>query len=259
MPVPLSELAATALDPRTAALSTFWLLDNARFTGRERAVSCEPSGMADAHGGGGGKEKKKKDAVPLTGAAKRERKAEDELKEQTKRLADMGLSFLCLAKLECPFRSRCPLLGPACQSLILRLNLPADLLHMGRAEITSDADAALEKMQADKEKRHGKAKHDAPEMTAAQRAAQDQDPGILLTFLQWLLRKEKKPPLPWTISRREEVDSYLVSRSFGPYAMMTLVLGESFWYNRIRHKKLSYTVSGLFPACCNLEPRTDGS
>lgn len=118
---------------------------------------------------------------------------------------------------------------------------------MGRAEITSDADAALEKMQAEKEKKHGKAKHDlAPEMTAAQRAAQDEDPGLIVTLIQWLLQKEKKPPLPWTISRREEVDSYLVSRSFGPYAVMTLVLGESFWYNRIKHTKLTYVVSSGF-------------
>jgi hypothetical protein len=42
----------------------------------------------DKNGGG----KKKKDAVPLTGAAKRANKAEDEIKEQTKRLADMGAS-----------------------------------------------------------------------------------------------------------------------------------------------------------------------
>jgi hypothetical protein len=113
---------------------------------------------------------------------------------------------------------------------------------MGRAEITADADAALEKMQADKEKKHGKSKHDVPELTAAQKAAADEDPGLILTFLQWVLQREKKPPLPWTISRREEVDSYLVTRSFGPYALLTLALGESFWYNRIKHSKMAYMV-----------------
>ena len=49
---------------------------------------------AGAHGAG--REKQKKGAVPLTGAAKRERKAEDAIKEQTKRLADMGRPFVCL-------------------------------------------------------------------------------------------------------------------------------------------------------------------
>jgi len=49
--------------------------------------------------------------------------------------------------------------------------------------------------------------------------------------------------MPWTYSRREEIDTYLVSRSFGIYALMTFAGGEGFWYNRIRRKKMEYVVS----------------
>ena len=201
-------------------------------------------GSPEDHEKRGGKQKK--DAVPLTGAAKRANKAEDELKEQTKRLADMGASRCAHAQFPRHVCANCTRVRTACTCVCIPWNelqrSRADLLHMGRAEITSDADAALEKMQADKDKRHGKSKHDEPELTAAQKAAANEDPGLILTFLQWVLQKEKKPPLPWTISRREEVDSYLVTRSFGPYAALTLVLGESYWYNRIKHPKMAYMV-----------------
>lgn len=46
--------------------------------------------------------------------------------------------------------------------------------------------------------------------------------------------------MPWTISRREEVDVYLMTRSYGLYAFIALVAGEAFWYNRIRRKKIEY-------------------
>ena len=62
-------------------------------------------------------------------------------------------------------------------------------------------------------------------------------------MLQWVFAREKKPGMPWTISRREEIDTYLVSRSFGIYAFMAFVGGEGFWYNRIRRTKMEYVVS----------------
>ena len=64
-----------------------------------------------------------------------------------------------------------------------------------------------------------------------------------LLVLQWVFRREKKPAMPWTYCRREEIDAYLVSRSFGIYALMTFLVGEGFWYNRIRRRKMEYVVS----------------
>jgi hypothetical protein len=49
--------------------------------------------------------------------------------------------------------------------------------------------------------------------------------------------------MPWTISRREEIDAYLLSRSFGIYALMAFVAGEGFWYKRIKRTKVEYVVS----------------
>jgi len=49
--------------------------------------------------------------------------------------------------------------------------------------------------------------------------------------------------MPWTISRRDEIDAYLMTRDYGPYAMIAVLAGPSFWYNRIRRKKVDYVVS----------------
>jgi len=49
--------------------------------------------------------------------------------------------------------------------------------------------------------------------------------------------------MPWTISRRDEIDVYLMTRNYGPYAMISVLAGPSFWYNRIRRKKVDYVVS----------------
>ena len=48
--------------------------------------------------------------------------------------------------------------------------------------------------------------------------------------------------MPWTISRREEVDEYLLRRSFGVYAAIELFAGEGFWYNRIKRSKMELEV-----------------
>ena len=62
---------------------------------------------------------------------------------------------------------------------------------------------------------------------------------------QWFFRREKKPALPWTISRREEIDSYITARSFGLYRIITLMAGEGFWYNAIKRKRMQYVVCKL--------------
>ena len=72
--------------------------------------------------------------------------------------------------------------------------------------------------------------------------------------LQWVFRREKKPPMPWTISRREEIDAYLLSRSFGIYALMAFAAGEGFWYKRIQRTKVEYVVSVPCPPRPPLAP-----
>ena len=58
-----------------------------------------------------------------------------------------------------------------------------DLLHMGRAELSTDADKALEKLGKDQDNRHGRAGDVAQESSAQQRAAEE-DPGFIVTFIQ---------------------------------------------------------------------------
>jgi hypothetical protein len=61
--------------------------------------------------------------------------------------------------------------------------------------------------------------------------------------LQWILAKEKKI-WPWSISRREEIEIFISSRSFGIYSAIGIIGGwgsnEHFWYNRIKRKKMEY-------------------
>jgi len=62
-------------------------------------------------------------------------------------------------------------------------------------------------------------------------------------YLLWMIAKEETAPMPWTISRRDEIDAYLMTRDYGPYAMIAVLPGPSFWYNRIRRKKVDYVGS----------------
>ena len=77
----------------------------------------------------------------------------------------------------------------------------------------------MNKLAARGKNAHKMDDENAPQqMSAAQRAAQrasEEDDGILINIVNWLLAREKKPPLPWATNRQKEIDDYLITRSFG--------------------------------------------
>lgn len=86
-----------------------------------------------------------------------------------------------------------------------------DILEMGQV----DMDSKAEQLQLQRQ-----------EEEAAAQQPQENEISLIISFVRWVLRKDRRLPPPWMITRIEEVEDYLAMHTVGIMALMP----KRFWY-----------------------------
>ncbi|EKX33155.1 hypothetical protein GUITHDRAFT_120674 [Guillardia theta CCMP2712] len=94
-----------------------------------------------------------------------------------------------------------------------------DILKLGKAEV--------KKLEEEGDHHDHHADHDEHQQPSG---------GLIVSMLSFFLRREPEAALPWQISRREEIESLIASKS----SWLIKAFGQKYWYSKNTNTKIQY-------------------